>query len=524
MTDKPHTTTQTTLHKETLQPSARLGSRLSATIPGLTIACHPDLSRIGEQARFVSLGAGSEAAISRLEPDFVAPGDGAGRPLADPYVPLSGGGVRLIPPSGGPPILDGAPLSGPRDISRDELERGLVLEIADRVVLLLHCLGGAGRRRSQLGIIGDNEEMERVRGQILKVADLQVPVLVRGETGTGKELVACAIHEASPRRPRPFLAVNMGATPASTAASELFGHARGAFTGAVKDHPGHFVRADGGTLFLDEIGETPPDVQAMLLRVLETGEVLPVGGRDFRKVDVRLVAATDADLEQACEDRSFRPALLHRLSGYVITLPPLRERRDDIGRLFVHFLRSELETIGEAWRLDTPASPDARPSVPAAIIGRLLAYHWPGNVRELKNVVRQLVISSRGAGELRLDPAIDRQLRSPVEAPAPPDTRTPAPEPAGYRDPSRVSEQEVVTALEKNRWRIGPAAKELRVSRTSLYALIDQSSTVRKAKDIPADEILRCRAECSGDEEEMASKLRVSKRALVFRLNELGIR
>jgi two-component system nitrogen regulation response regulator GlnG len=178
-------------------------------------------------------------------------------------------------------------------------------------------------------------------------------VLLRGETGTGKELAARALHDAGPRRRRGFLAVNMGAVPPTLAAAELFGAARGAFTGADQKRIGYFTRADGGTLFLDEIGETPAEVQILLLRALDNREIQPVGGGDPQPVDVRLIAATDADLEGAMAAVRFRSTLLHRLSGYEIFLPQLRDRREDFGRLFLHFLSQELEATGQTGRLAT---------------------------------------------------------------------------------------------------------------------------------------------------------------------------
>jgi two-component system nitrogen regulation response regulator GlnG len=239
-------------------------------------------------------------------------------------------------------------------------------------------------------------------------------------------------------------------------------------------------------------------------------------------VDVRLIAATDADLEAATAERAFRPALLHRVSGYVITLPPLRERRQDLGRLLLHFLRTELAAIGEAHRLDF-AGPAATPWLPGAVVARLVGYHWPGNVRELKNVVRQLVISNRGADTARLDPALERLLARPaVERPA--TGMGAVPEPEGYRDPNEVPESEMIEALLRHGWKVGAAAKALRVSRTSLYALIDRSPRVRKATDIPREELEATDRRCGGDMEEMARELEVSKRALLFRLKELGLR
>ena len=199
-------------------------------------------------------------------------------------------------------------------------------------------------------MVGESAALRQVRAHVERIADLPVPVLVRGETGTGKELVARAVHLRSPRRDGPFVSVNLGAIPRDLAAAELFGAVRGAYTGAAQDRPGFFRAARGGTLFLDEVGEAPPEVQAMLLRVLESGEMYPVGGQAPVATDVRLIAATDADLEERIRDGRFKAPLLHRLAGYEIRLPPLRERREDIGPLFVHFAREELERIGEAGR------------------------------------------------------------------------------------------------------------------------------------------------------------------------------
>ena len=199
-----------------------------------------------------------------------------------------------------------------------------MLLLAGRIVLVLHPMPPAPAREVEgLGLTGDSAAMAQVRADVRRVADLEVAVLLRGETGTGKELVARAIHRRSPRRSRPYLAVNMGAIPPALAAAELFGAARGAFTGADQRRTGYFSQAHGGTLFLDEIGETPPEVQVLLLRALETGEIQPVGAEAPRRVDVRVLAATDADLEAAIAAGRFRAPLLHRLNGYEIRLPAL---------------------------------------------------------------------------------------------------------------------------------------------------------------------------------------------------------
>src|SRR6185369_6449016 len=208
-------------------------------------------------------------------------------------------------------VADGVPVAGSREIPAAEVERGVVLELSGRVALLLHTLGDEEPGPSVPGfdLVGESAGIVRVRREIARVADLDVPVLLRGETGTGKELVAHALHRASRRRSAAFLSLNMAAIPASLAASELFGATRGAFTGAVAAHAGHFERAQGGTLFLDEIGDAPAEVQVSLLRVLETGEIQRVGGAPISGVDVRLIAGTDADLERAIADGRFRSAL-----------------------------------------------------------------------------------------------------------------------------------------------------------------------------------------------------------------------
>ena len=335
--------------------------RSRTRLPALTVLFHPDPARVGEIASLRELLDGHSVFLSRLEPGFGQPGRFDLQPLADRFLSRSpirfsptgtAGTVRVDPEENRIPLVaDGTPLSGPQDFSARQLDRGVVLELSNRVVLLLHLTTDAPPHPPDLfGLIGASEALARVRAAVRSVADLDVPVLLRGETGTGKELVAQAIHQTSRRRGGPFVSVNMGAIPGTLAASELFGASKGAFTGAVRDQPGYFQRAHGGTLFLDEIGEAPSEVQVMLLRVLETGEIQRIGGQEVHRASVRLVAATDADLERAVEEGRFRGPLLHRLSGYEITIPPLRERREDFGRLLFHFLREEMRALGQEAR------------------------------------------------------------------------------------------------------------------------------------------------------------------------------
>ena len=236
----------------------------------------------------------------------------------------------------------------------------------------------------RFGMIGGSAPMTAVYDLIAKVAPSGVPVLIQGETGTGKELVAKAIHANSPRAKKRLLAENCAAVPENLLESELFGHKKGSFTGAVDDRPGHFVAADGGTVFLDEIGDMPLAMQSKLLRVLQDGEVRPVGSNNSKKVDVRLVAATHKDLPQAVEAGEFRQDLLFRLNVITIYLPPLRERAADILMLAHGLLPSIAEEVGR------------EASLTADALAALEAYAWPGNVRELENELRRAVALSDG--------------------------------------------------------------------------------------------------------------------------------
>jgi Nif-specific regulatory protein len=231
------------------------------------------------------------------------------------------------------------------------------------------------------GIIGESPSMKRVFDQLKKVVDTRVTVLIEGETGTGKELVASAVHHWSNRRDKLFVATNCAAMPENLLESELFGHKKGAFTGATEDKKGLFLIADGGTLFLDEVGEMPLPLQAKLLRVLQEGEIRPVGSNVTKKVDVRIVAATNRDLEKEVAEGRFREDLYYRLKVFPLRIPPLRERREDIPLLAGHFLGTYANEFGrEVGGFSQQA------------MELLQSYAWPGNVRELENEVQRLVI------------------------------------------------------------------------------------------------------------------------------------
>ncbi|MDA0374227.1 MAG: sigma-54 dependent transcriptional regulator [Planctomycetota bacterium] len=235
------------------------------------------------------------------------------------------------------------------------------------------------------GIIGQDPKMVRLLDVVRQIASTNASVLVLGESGTGKELVARAVHGQSPRRDRPFVALNCGGLAEGTIESELFGHVKGAYTGATSDREGKFEYADGGTLFLDEVGEMPLQTQVKFLRVLEEREVARLGSNKSRRVDVRVVAATNADLQRKVEAGEFREDLFYRLKVVTLELPPLRERSGDIKLLVEHFLRHFSEQHGKD--VDT---------IDRDALVALLRYEWPGNVRELRNAVESMVVRARG--------------------------------------------------------------------------------------------------------------------------------
>ncbi|MBN1204899.1 MAG: sigma-54-dependent Fis family transcriptional regulator [Myxococcaceae bacterium] len=524
----------------TVATPARSHEGAPRLVPALTIVSHPVPQRAGERLLLEELASGQSVAVSRVGPDFLLPGGLQGVPLDDPFLsrkplvfePVPSGGVRLRGEKGGTRVLvEDTPLAGVREFSSEELAAGIPLVLADRVVLLLHlALTTQPPTAEEYGMVGYSAGASRVREDISHVADLKVPVLVRGETGTGKELVAQAIHQFSPRRAGPFVSINLGALPKELAAAELFGARKGAYTGAAQEREGFFRAAHGGTLFLDEVGEAPPEVQALLLRVLETGEIFPVGGHTPVSVDVRLITATDANLEERIRKQSFKAPLLHRLAGYEIRVPPLRERREDIGMLFFHFARQELIELGQAHRLEA-VEPRAEPWLPASLAVRLVRCPWPGNIRQLRNVTRQIVIGSRRLATLQLSPQLERELeettaRAPMGAPVQGEHGEPpaSPEPAvPRRKPSEVSDQELVAALRATSWDLKNAAERLGITRSSLYMLIERSPSLRTAAELSVDEITRCFQECGGDLDAMVQCLQVSKRGLQRRMKDLGL-
>ncbi|HEX7636820.1 MAG TPA: sigma 54-interacting transcriptional regulator, partial [Burkholderiaceae bacterium] len=351
----------------------------------LTVLWHPVWRLAGAQA--VAADVGSPWLLSRSAPSFRLPDRLDAVPLASPA--LSRTPVALVEsPSSGDVTLtlpartmhceaDGRRVDGATRLDAAAVERGVVLIFGGQVALLLHRVRTLPDGAATGHLAGLSDAMLRVRRLVAQVAPSALPVLVLGESGTGKERVAHAIHAGSPRRGGPLVPVNMAALTESLAAGDLFGAQRGAYTGAQQARTGFWREAEGGTLFLDEIGDTPPLVQPMLLRAIETGRIVPLGATRDLPCDVRLVAATDRSLDAS----GFNQPLLRRLEAWVVRLPPLRERREDVGLLAARALAEAAPDLPEQLTL------------PPALVRALCRFDWPGNVRQLLHAMRRLVIA-----------------------------------------------------------------------------------------------------------------------------------
>jgi formate hydrogenlyase transcriptional activator len=294
-------------------------------------------------------------------------------------------------------------------------------------------------------IVGRRGGLRSILAQVEAVAPTNATILITGETGTGKEVIARAIHELSPRRNRSLVTVNCAAIPAGLLESELFGHERGAFTGAVSSHVGRFASADRGTLFLDEIGDMPLELQPKILRVLQEREFEPVGSTRTTKVDVRIVAATNRDLRQMVQDGEFREDLYYRLNIFPIFLPPLRERKRDIPEFVRYFVEQFAASMDKT--IDT---------ISEETIQSMVGYSWPGNIRELQNyVARGVILSTDGVFE-----------------PAPLERHEPAPPETSNLTLEDKVRKEILAACQRANWKLGGprgAAARLGLKRTTLF-------------------------------------------------------
>ena len=306
------------------------------------------------------------------------------------------------------------------------------------------------------GIVARSRAMAELLNLVERVANVKSPVLITGESGTGKELVARAIHEAGPRKDKPFVPVNCGAIPDKLLESELFGHVRGAFTDAVRDRDGLFREAHEGTLFLDEVGELPQSMQVKLLRVLQFDEVRPVGGAEPIRTDVRILTATARDLVKEVEAGNFREDLFYRLNVLPLSIPPLRERPDDIPPLLDHFLLAFSARMGRT-----------RPDLTPQLIETLINYSWPGNVRELENIVDRMLVLS-GSSKLDLVDLPDHIKIRPISVPL--ESKT---ESLNLKKEIRHLEARLIReALDQTGGNRAEAARRLKISYPSLLTKI----------------------------------------------------
>jgi formate hydrogenlyase transcriptional activator len=306
-------------------------------------------------------------------------------------------------------------------------------------------------------IVGRRGSLRPILNEVEAVAGTNTTVLITGETGTGKEVIARAIHELSPRRNRNLVKVNCAAMPGGLLESELFGHERGAFTGAINSHVGRFALADRGTLFLDEIGDMPLELQPKLLRVLQEREFEAVGSTRTTRVDVRVVAATNQDLKQMVRDREFREDLYYRLNAFPIYLPPLRERKADIPELAEHFVQQFADSMDKI--IET---------IPEETMRALARHHWPGNIRELQNYIeRGVILSNDGifeAGPLESCEPLEPEVSNPT-----------------LEDKVR---REILVACQRANWKLGGprgAAARLGVKRTTLFHKMKRLGIARPA-------------------------------------------
>jgi transcriptional regulator with GAF, ATPase, and Fis domain len=307
--------------------------------------------------------------------------------------------------------------------------------------------------QSFAGIVGQDAKMLELFDTIREVGEVNIPVLIQGESGTGKELVAAAIHNESHTTDKPFVPVNCGALPEGILESELFGHVKGAFTGAVQDRKGRFELADGGTIFLDEIGDIPSAMQVNLLRVLEEGTLTRVGGEESIKVDVRVISATNKNLAEEVTAGRFREDLFYRLCVVPVYLPPLRERRNDIPLLAERLLKKVLTELG---REDVVLSPET--------VGVMMDYEWPGNVRELENALRYALVKCRD--NLLLPEYLPLKILK---------TYTPSQAYPRKQRKHKLEAESVWRTLEETGGNKAEAAVRLGVSRATLYRFLKES-------------------------------------------------
>jgi transcriptional regulator with AAA-type ATPase domain len=491
---------------------ATLSSPLSPSPHGapallcVTIVWHPDRTRIGEQ----TIATSATLALARYLPLFQRPG---GAPTGLGFSGISRESLRITrdgadcvtvraPATRMVVELNGAELHDEAVLSRRQIEDGALLGLGRAVLVCLHWMRSLPKDNPVAGFVGVGAAALAIRDLIRQAAASEAPVLLTGPTGSGKEVVASAIHALSARKNGSLVTVNMATLSESLAPADLFGAAKGAYTGAQSVRQGYFAEARHGTLFLDEIGNAPASVQPMLLRVLETGDYRPLGAPSDSRNQARVIAATDQDVLSG----TFNQALLRRLEALTIDLPPLRKRREDFGVLLLRMLENEGADV----------------VLPFALVSSLTNADWPGNIRQLRNVAQRCVLALRCGAELDLDSLLGKRgddEDTPDTTPAMPGVPAAVPR----RKPSKLNDEDILAALDKHGWRIAVAAQELGISRPSMYKLIEACELVRRPDAIAAEEVEAAFERSDGNLEACAALLRTPGEALRRRLRALGL-
>ncbi|MFT4705330.1 MAG: DNA-binding NtrC family response regulator [Bradymonadia bacterium] len=510
-----------TTRDDTLSESNDTPHDIAEPVLVAVILTHIDVTRCGEFAVLAS----PETTVARLSPLFVGGGARAvPRGLADLYLSRQGE-LTITRTSDGVELqslkdrsamfVNGRPLEGCAILGRDQLRSGILLELGRRATLWLTEMDEAPDVTEKWGIRGLHPSVRALRKQILVAASSDSALIV-GEPGSGKELVAAAYHAERCPNESPYLALNLASLTDELAASTLFGHTKGAFTGAAADRRGLFVDAADGAVFLDEIGACSLGVQASMLRLLEEREVMPIGAPRSVPFNASVVAATDSDLADAIARGDFRALLYYRLAKSTLDVPPLRMRTFDIPLLFLHFAEQfSVRTFGVSLRRDK------RPWLLPAQVRTLLAYQWPGNIRELRNVAEGVATRCWGEDHASLPllenvgvvlPAQSIEMK-PTEA---------LPAHKERADLSLLTKANVLGALELSVFSAGSAAKALGVSRTSMYALMAKHG-IRRSNELEKVDLQGALLAYQGDVDAAALSLRISARAFKNRAGEVGM-
>lgn len=480
-------------------------------VPMLVIATHPDRTRIGERAALMDLHNQDNDYLSRVKPEFAKNGN-VGRALLDEFIsrsPIifqreSGDRIRLKAHSTKTRVtIAGRAVQDEYILQERELDNGVVIGLNHRIVLLLKLLPLHDSAVDDNDVLfGISSDIRAIRQRVEQLAGMTLPVMIRGAAGVGKQQAAYAIHQASKGKSQPFISVNLAAIHDAVAEVELFGSARNGTR-----QPGYFEQANGGTIVLEDIEDASISVHRLLYTILQSQSVVPVGTDEALPINCRIMLTSHQD-PAGIEENSILSMLIEKLSAYQLFIPPLTERREDIGLLFDYFVR-------EQWRkLYSGRVHDVK--IPGELMSQLLTFHWPGNVRQLRNVARQVVIDSREQEQLHLDPQLLSMLK-PGAANGHWEE-----EPGVQRKPNSVSRDELLQTLRACRFELQATAKKLGISRASVYQLIQRFEGVRTAQDLSEDEIKESYELNRSDTEKMMWDLQVSQIGLRRRLKSLG--